>query len=86
MHEHERTLGPRFWVVRYEEFCREPHRVVERVAEEILRVPIDRARLRAALPALEATNRITVPEGEFREIEATLARLSSRSTVEAVAL
>jgi hypothetical protein len=83
MAEHQRTLGPeRFWVVEYEDFCRAPHVVVERVADEILKIPIDRAAVRAALPPLEITNRITVPPHEHEQIEATLARLAARAAAD----
>jgi hypothetical protein len=77
MQEQERELGPeRFWVVRYEDFCREPHRIVERVAKDILDVPVDGAALRAKLPPFSATNRVVLPRAEFEEIESTLARLT----------
>jgi hypothetical protein len=64
----------RYWVVSYEEFCREPHRIVERVAREILGVRVDADALRARLPPLKNTNR---PSAQRDEIEQTLARLSS---------
>lgn len=80
MAELQRTLGPtRFWVIEYEEFCRAPHVVVERVADEILGVAIDRAAVRAALPPLKSTNKSKLPPHEHDRIEATLARLAARS-------
>ncbi len=79
LEEHRRTLGPeRFWVIEYEEFCRAPHVVVERVADEILKIPLDRAAVRAALPPLHSTNRSKLPPHEHERIEATLARLAAR--------
>jgi hypothetical protein len=79
MEELQRKLGPaRFWVLDYEDFCRAPHVVVERVADEILKIPLDRAAVRAALPPLEITNRIRVSPHEREQIEATLARLAAR--------
>jgi hypothetical protein len=76
--EQRRELGPeRFWIVEYEAFCRAPHEIVERVAREMLDVPLDVAALRAALPPLGNTNRITLPAAEFARIQDTLARLSA---------
>lgn len=75
MEQQRREIPPeRYWIVSYEEFCREPHRIVERVAHEILDVPVDSDALRARLPPLKHTNR---PAAEFGEIEQTLARLST---------
>jgi hypothetical protein len=79
MAELQRTLGPaRFWIVEYEEFCRAPHVVVERVADEILGIAVDRAALRTRLRPLRITNKITLPAADFARVEATLARLASR--------
>ncbi len=78
LEEHARNLGPeRFWVVDYEEFCRAPSAVVERVADEILGIAIDRDAVRAALPPLRATNQLKVSPEERDRIEATLARLAT---------
>ena len=75
MEEQRRAIGgDRFWVVEYEAFCREPHRIVERVAREILHVPVDADALRARLPPLEHTNR---PTAQIGEIERMLASLST---------
>lgn len=76
--EQRREIDPaRFWVIDYEDFCRAPHAIVERVANEILDVSVDADALRAALPPLGNTNRITLPTAEFERIRATLAQLSS---------
>lgn len=78
MREQAAELGPkRFWVLEYEDFCRTPERIVERVGREILGVPVDGAAVRAALPAFSSTNRVTVAAPEFEEICATLARLGA---------
>jgi hypothetical protein len=74
--EQRREIGDRrFWVVRYEDFCREPYRLVERIADEILGVRLDRQTLRASLPALRSTNRVTIAPAEFAHIQDTLRRL-----------
>lgn len=76
--EQRHEIDPaRFWVLDYEDFCRAPHAIVERVASEILDVAVDREALKAALPPLGNTNRITLPAAEFERIRATLAALSS---------
>jgi hypothetical protein len=75
MEEQRRELpADRYWIVSYEEFCREPHRIVERVAREILHVTVDPDALRARLPPLEHTNR---PTAQIGEIERMLVRLSA---------
>jgi hypothetical protein len=76
MREQQEELGPgRFWVLEYEDFCRAPERIVERVGREILGVEVDTAAVRAALPSFRSTNRVTVSAADFAEIRATLARL-----------
>ncbi len=76
--EQRRKIDPRrFWVIEYEDFCRAPYAVVERVAREILDVPVDADALRAALPPLKNTNRTTVSASDFAKIRETLARLTA---------
>lgn len=80
MEEQQRSIGDRrFWVVEYEQFCVEPHAIVERVGREILGLDVDTAALRAALPPLRNTNRSKLPQGEIDAIHATLARLRASS-------
>jgi sulfotransferase family protein len=75
--EQRREIPPeRYWVVAYEEICREPHLIVERVGREILGVRVDVDALRKSLPPFRDTNRVKLPAAEFAAIEATLARLS----------
>lgn len=74
----QREVGAaRLWVVRYEDVCREPYRLVERVADEVLRIPCDLERLRTQLAPLKATNRATLPPAEFEYLERTLARVGA---------
>jgi hypothetical protein len=54
--------------------------VVERVADEILGIRIDRAAARASAPPLENTNRIKLTPADRERVEATLARLARRHT------
>jgi hypothetical protein len=73
--EQRREIGDRrFWIVRYEDVSQEPYRIVERVADEILRVPIDRGALSERLPPLRNMDRVTLPRTEFDRIETTLRR------------
>jgi hypothetical protein len=79
MAELQRTLGPeRFWIVEYEEFCRAPYAVAERVADEILGIAVDRAAVRAAAPPLATTNKVKLSPADREKVEATLARLAAR--------
>ncbi len=80
MLELQKVLGPeRFWIVPYEEFCRAPYLVAQRVADEILKIKVDPAAIRAAAPPLENTNKVKLPPADREKVEATLARLSQRS-------
>ncbi|MEB2283080.1 MAG: hypothetical protein B6D46_03450 [Polyangiaceae bacterium UTPRO1] len=79
MAELQRELGAdRFWIIEYEEFCRAPYAVVERVAEEMLHVPIDRGAVRAAAPPLRYRNAIKLSPAERARAEAALERLGAR--------
>jgi hypothetical protein len=69
--------GRRFWVVEYEDFCRAPHRLVERAAGEILGVALDGEALRAALPPFDDANQVRLAPAEFAAIRRTLARSSA---------
>jgi hypothetical protein len=66
----------RAWVVDYEDVCGEPDAFVARVATSILGLAVNRQTLRAAIPPLPVSKRVTNPV-EFAEIEATLTRLSA---------
>ncbi len=78
MREQQTELGPaRFRVVEYEEFCREPERLVESVGREVLGVGVDVGAVRRALPPFHSTNRVTVPAEDFEEIQQALARLGA---------
>jgi len=79
MQELQKLLGPeRFWIVDYEEFCRAPYAVAERVADEILKIKVDRDAIRAAAKPLESTNTVRLSPEDREKVEATLARLSRR--------
>jgi len=78
MEEQRREIGPdRFWVVEYETFCPAPHRIVERVANDVLGIEVDREALQKTLVPFRNTNRVTVDPADFAAIESTLARLGA---------
>jgi sulfotransferase family protein len=84
MHQQQRELGTkRVWIIPYEEFCREPHRIVLRVADEILGIPLSAHTLRLSLRPFHDTNRITRPRAEFEKILETLDRLSAHPALAA---
>ena len=69
--EQENTIGSdRFWIVSYEEFCRNPSALIERVRVEILS---DKEKGDAALPPIAHNNHCTNPE-IFKRIEAELSK------------
>lgn len=74
--EQERLVGrERFWRVCYEEFCKDPASLVARVADRILRVPVDVEALRESLPPFEISGKVRVGGETFGRIERALARL-----------
>lgn len=84
MYEQQREIGAqRLWVIRYEDFCREPHHIVMRVADEILKTSLP-SDLRTRLRPFTNTNRVTLSESEFQNIVHALDRLA-RDRVLAVA-
>ncbi|MGE0552593.1 MAG: sulfotransferase [Gemmatimonadales bacterium] len=70
------ALGPeRFWLVSYEEFCRDPDGVVDRVAREILGLG-DRAPWRdPALAPFQVSARRRLPPDDFARLETALGPL-----------
>lgn len=76
MREQQQELGAeRFRVLEYEDFCRAPEAVVERIGRDVLGVEVDVAAVRTALPPFRSTNRVTVSPAEFDDIRTTLAAL-----------
>ncbi len=69
----------RFWIVDYEAFCADPAQLVARIARDVLGAPADLTALRRAVPPLAASRRRTVAQAEFRDLEATLARLQAEA-------
>jgi hypothetical protein len=72
--EQQNRLGPeRFWIVRYEEFCRNPSALVDAVAIKVLGQP--RPLDAAPIPPFTVSNSVRIDPERLRHIEATLARL-----------
>ena len=82
MREQQREIGNRrFWIVEYEQFCREPHRIVSRVADEILGIPLSGEALRIRLRPFKDTNRVRMPGDDFRRIVETLEHATAPLSV-----
>ncbi len=76
MRRQQETLGSRFRVVSYEQFCRNPEETVRMAAGAMLGLPgPDRP-----IASFDAANRVRVDATEFSEIEATLDRLGVART------
>ena len=72
--EQQNRLGPeRFWIVRYEEFCRNPSALVDAVAIKVLGQP--RPPEAAPIPPFTVSNSVRIDPERLRQIEATLTRL-----------
>jgi hypothetical protein len=72
--EQQDRLGPeRFWIVEYEEFCRNPSALVDAVAIKVLGQP--RPPEAAPIPPFTVSNSVRIDPERLRHIEATLARL-----------
>jgi hypothetical protein len=80
---HERTIQKqqrligedRFWIVQYEDFCRNPEFLVEMVSRKILDQPMQIDRLRKSIKPFLNTNKIKIEPEIFEEIASTIKRL-----------
>jgi len=68
----------RFWIVSYEDFCRAPERVLDRVAREILGLGDRSAWRDPALAPFEVSARQRLPADDFARLEAALGPLRER--------
>jgi len=74
--EEQEIIGQeRFWIIPYEEFCKRPHELVNKVSEQILRQPIQTARIANSLQPFDNSNKIRIEPKQFEKIEQTLTRL-----------
>lgn len=65
----------RYWIVPYEEFCREPARLVKRLYEEVWGETIEVEKLRARIEPFEISNKIRIDPEVFAEVQQTIARM-----------
>ena len=74
--EQQQLIGSdRFWIVPYETMCAAPDALVERVATEILRQPINTVSLKKNLRPFQPTNRVRIDPEMFSQLKQTLIRL-----------
>jgi hypothetical protein len=74
--EEQQIIGQeRFWIIPYEEFCKRPHELVNKVSEQILRQPIQTARIANSLQPFDNSNKIRVEPELFEKIQQTFIRL-----------
>lgn len=73
--QQDRLGADRFWIVDYDEFCRDPGALVERVAADVLEEPLA-ADARRPAPSEPSRSR-KVPRGDFERLERTLDRLDT---------
>lgn len=78
--DQESRIGTdRFRVVSYEEFCREPARLVRKVSEEILGRPLEEDRLPGRIEPFQAQSRRKVPEEDFERLRDLLLAAGLRA-------
>ncbi len=76
--EQQRLIGTdRFWIVEYEAFCRQPARLVQLVADQILGQKLDAERLSATLKPFQIANRVVIVPDQFASIQETILRLKA---------
>jgi hypothetical protein len=72
--EQQKRIGSeRFWIVQYEEFCQNPSALVEAVSVKVLGQPGPPA---TRLPPFTTSNVVRIEPERFRQIAATLERIS----------
>lgn len=79
--DQQKLIGKeKFWIVSYESFCDQPHVLVERVAREVLKTPIDTGQLRATLKPFKASKRCRIERELFDRFEQKLRHLRTDRT------
>jgi hypothetical protein len=82
---HERAIkqqqeiigADRFWIVQYEEFCKQPELLVKRVYDEILGQAVDIEAIQANLKPFEVNNKVKLEADLFEDVQQTLIRLKN---------
>lgn len=74
--EQQQIIGAdRFWIVSYEQFCREPELLIKRVSEQILGQRVDLDELKKTVKPFQLSNAVRMPPPLFKQIKQTLADL-----------
>lgn len=74
--EQQRIIGPeKFWTIGYEDFCKNPKKLVVRVSEEILHQDVNVTELRSNLSPFNNANTRKLDQELFLRIQQTLHRL-----------
>lgn len=73
IHEQQQKIGTdRYWIISYENFCREPEKLVERVSENILKIPFQPQEVQKNLAPFQISNRIKLEPEVFEQIKQAL--------------
>lgn len=77
--EQKNAIGEkRFWIVSYEEFCLDPNRLINRVAQEILNLPKKELHSLPRVEPFKDNNSLRIDEKLFHKIENTLSELEKQ--------
>jgi len=83
INEQLKLIGPeRFWVVGYEEFCKQPKTLVRRLSEDVLKQPLHGDRLLALDRPFKVSSRIRIERSLFDQIESTLSCISTSAATQ----
>jgi hypothetical protein len=74
----------RFWIISYEDLCKNPEVLVKNVAENILNYPIDVQELQTTLKPFKNSNNIKVEKEIFQKIESTLQVLIQDTRIDLI--
>ena len=70
MLEQQNLIGKeKFWILGYEEFCRDPVSIVKRVAHDILDIRVDESKLNDKLKPFNISNKVKVAPDIFERIK-----------------
>lgn len=74
--EQQKIIGEdRFWIIPYEEFCKDPRALLERVSTDILKQPVDEDILSDIEP-FKTSNRVKLTPEIFQKLKETLTTTS----------
>ena len=68
--EQQKKIVPdKFWIISYEDFCKDPAKLVKRVSEDILKTSIHDENKLKTLKPFEIANRVKIDSKIFKEIK-----------------